>query len=411
VPGAAPLAEPGKTIALTTTVTNAGRNPALAVKTKLSAPQGWEVTPTSGTEADDVPSDEPFTTHWEVQVPEGAAVGAHTLGVTASYSWPAAGGERIETGSDAEVRVPQPPPGGTFYLSDADWLTATNGFGPVERDMSNGESRAGDGHTITIEGRTYAKGLGAHAPGEITYYLGGECSQFTTDVGLDDEKGSRGTVTFELWVDGEKVADSGAMTQSSPAQTLQADVSGASLLRLVVTDAGDGNDSDHADWAGAQLTCSLRPPPNGTSYLSDLSWQRADNGWGPVERDMSVGNQGARDGRTLSLGGRQYEKGLGAHAPSDIEYHLGGACSEVRADVGVDDESTSSASSITFEIWADGAKVAETGVLRATDAAQTLVADVSGATTLRLVVTDAGDGKNSDHADWADARVTCGGGA
>jgi hypothetical protein len=33
--------------------------------------------------------------------------------------------------------------------------------------------------------------------------------------------------------------------------------------------------------------------------------------------------------------------------------------------------------------------------------------DVTGARMLTLRVTDGGDGKNFDHADWADARVTC----
>jgi hypothetical protein len=36
-----------------------------------------------------------------------------------------------------------------------------------------------------------------------------------------------------------------------------------------------------------------------------------------------------------------------------------------------------------------------------------LEADVTGATTLRLVVTDYDGSKNSDHADRADARITC----
>jgi hypothetical protein len=34
---------------------------------------------------------------------------------------------------------------------------------------------------------------------------------------------------------------------------------------------------------------------------------------------------------------------------------------------------------------------------------------VTGVRVLTLRVTDGGDGKNFDHADWADARVSCGG--
>jgi len=34
-------------------------------------------------------------------------------------------------------------------------------------------------------------------------------------------------------------------------------------------------------------------------------------------------------------------------------------------------------------------------------------ADVTGVRVLTLRVTDGGDGRNRDHADWADARLTC----
>jgi hypothetical protein len=34
------------------------------------------------------------------------------------------------------------------------------------------------------------------------------------------------------------------------------DISGYTVLDLVVTDAADGNELDHADWADAQLHCT-----------------------------------------------------------------------------------------------------------------------------------------------------------
>ena len=40
-------------------------------------------------------------------------------------------------------------------------------------------------------------------------------------------------------------------------------------------------------------------------------------------------------------------------------------------------------------------------------ATKTIDVSVAGAQTLRLVVTDGGDGIASDHADWALARVEC----
>jgi len=145
-----------------------------------------------------------------------------------------------------------------------------------------------------------------------------------------------------------------------------------------------------------------------TGYLSDQQWIQAANGWGPVELDMSNGEQAARDGRPISIGGVRYGKGIGAHAPSEIVYFTAGRCTSLVADVGVDDESRASrVASVTFEIWADTTKVADSGVVTWQDAAKTLTADITGASFVRLVVTDAGDGKDYDHADWADARVTC----
>jgi beta-galactosidase len=34
------------------------------------------------------------------------------------------------------------------------------------------------------------------------------------------------------------------------------DVTGGALLELRVTDGGDGNGGDHADWAAARLACA-----------------------------------------------------------------------------------------------------------------------------------------------------------
>ena len=43
------------------------------------------------------------------------------------------------------------------------------------------------------------------------------------------------------------------------------------------------------------------------------------------------------------------------------------------------------------------------------DAAKPIDANIGNSDFVRLVVADGGDGTNSDHADWADAKVTCGG--
>ena len=51
------------------------------------------------------------------------------------------------------------------------------------------------------------------------------------------------------------------------------------------------------------------------SYLSDRAWTSATNGWGPVERDQSNGENGAEDGRVMSLDGQSYRKALACTRP------------------------------------------------------------------------------------------------
>ena len=84
----------------------------------------------------------------------------------------------IETGTLYRLRygTPPPPPATTTgYLSAQRWVSASNGYGPVELDRSNGENLAGDGNPLQIGGITYATGLGMHAPAEVRYALGTGC--------------------------------------------------------------------------------------------------------------------------------------------------------------------------------------------------------------------------------------------
>ncbi len=143
----------------------------------------------------------------------------------------------------------------TRYLSDLTWSSATNGWGPAERDRSNGDSGAADGTTITLEGATFQKGLGVHAASDIRFAVPSDCSRFRASIGVDDEVGSSGSVVFRVLLDGVTAQESGTMTGGSATLAVDLDVSGKSQLGLVVTTAGDGPDYDHADWADARLIC------------------------------------------------------------------------------------------------------------------------------------------------------------
>lgn len=151
---------------------------------------------------------------------------------------------------------------GDNAVSGKNWTQATNGFGPIELDRSNGEALAGDGRTLTMAGKTYTRGYGVHANSKMSFAIGGKCRSFTSDIGLDDEVGSKGSVVFQVFGDGVKLYDSGVMTGASATKSIKVDVAGRSTLTMVVTQGTDNNWFDHADWANPYLLgCEAAPLP------------------------------------------------------------------------------------------------------------------------------------------------------
>ena len=138
------------------------------------------------------------------------------------------------------------------YLSDLNWASGTIGFGSIQKDKSV------DGNPIKLNGVTYAKGIGTHAVSTLIYNLDGGYTNFSAKVGMNDEVDGAGcgSVAFDVYLDGSETPafSSGRMTDVSPTQLADLDVTGVSELKLVVTDGGDGNCGDHADWADARLT-------------------------------------------------------------------------------------------------------------------------------------------------------------
>ena len=243
----------GGTVTFKATLADYGKVPLEDVRVSASVPDGWTVTPTSATGTGAIVSGNSFATNWSLQVPAGTPTGRYPFSVRGDYTYDD-GTLPGSTQVSGTALVMAPPPSGTVALSDVAWVSAANGWGPAEKDMSNGETAAGDGHPITIRGQVYPKGLGVHAISDIVYYLGGACSSLTSDVGIDDETNGNGEVTFQIYADGTKVADSGAVTGTSPVQTLHADLSGVTWLRLYV-DPDGANTYDHSDWAGPVLSC------------------------------------------------------------------------------------------------------------------------------------------------------------
>jgi hypothetical protein len=284
---------------------------------------------------------------------------------------------------------------------------------------------------LRVAGTTYASGVGFHSNGSVTWEnTRPTCTRVEMGIGFDDSVAyeSRAEHTATLEIDGKVVqtrtlrrdGSSGVQWFSAPLEY------GPHTIKVSATSTGE-NYEGHVDVVSPELRCKYQSPrtemPDTPNYratglkpqaVSGMRFIESANGWGPVEVNSSLGEAAARDGRPMSIGGRTgWSSGIGVApgqgAPSRVTVATGGSCSQFTAWVGVDDE-VDWHGSVDFQVWVDGkpAPVVTSGVLTGSDGARFIWADVSGAQTVSLVVTDGGRDSNAwDHADWAEPTLYC----
>jgi hypothetical protein len=242
--------EPGRPAEVSVTFTNTADGAATGLRIELETPPGLTVEPLDAPAGTSIAEGASASARFRVTA---AARDHGPVELLARATWRSLGRSRSAE-TPADTAIAPPPPAGSPYLSELDWLQATNGYGPVIRDTNY------VGSPLTVEGRSFARGLWTNAPAAIDYYLGGRCTRLQAAVGVDDYiaawGATRGSVTFEVWVDGERRFATGTMIGTTPAVDVDVDVTGAQAVRIVSTDAGDGKSYDHADWGDARLTCA-----------------------------------------------------------------------------------------------------------------------------------------------------------
>ena len=142
----------------------------------------------------------------------------------------------------------QDAPANTVWLDTLDLSNVTQDYGTPHA------LKTVDGNPLTLGGKVYAHGLGTHAVSRLVINLQGGAAKFEALAGLDDEKKGHGSVQFQVYVDGSKKLETPTLHGGDAPVPVSVDLTGAKKMTLVVTDGGDGNDSDHADWADARLT-------------------------------------------------------------------------------------------------------------------------------------------------------------
>ena len=137
-----------------------------------------------------------------------------------------------------------------------------------------------------------------------------------------------------------------------------------------------------------------------TVELASLDLSSMSAGDGKVTVDANV------YGEPITVGGERFAKGVGTHAASRYELEVtGGECLSFSAKVGLDNSYPAArAGTVQFRVRADGRPVATSPVLCFGDKAVELKADLKGAKTVGLEVSDTGDGVANDIAAWIDAK-------
>ena len=198
-----------------------------------------------------------------------------------------------------------------------------------------------EGGQLSINGQTYDNGFAVHANSILLFNLPKEATGFTAFAGIDNtgtDQGSKSSVEFmvfdsdqtireektDQWnggnvtvkVDpGKQAACSGFISRKSHPEgvQLEADITGAEKLYLVVTNGGDGLDYDHANWVNPVLVNA-----EGEEYsLTILNMdENPVNGWKAPQVNKN------NDGGPLKINGVSYDKGFGVNAPSVLTFTL-----------------------------------------------------------------------------------------
>jgi alpha-galactosidase len=152
--------------------------------------------------------------------------------------------------------------------------------------------------------------------------------------------------------------------------------------------------------ATAILLASCSVKETDTLRLSALDLSGVRQGWGKAQADKSV------TGKDMSIAGKKYEFGVGTHANSTIRLQINRKTVRFQAEAGVDDQALNTPGSVVFKISGDGKTLWESPAIKAGEPAVPVDLEIRRVKELELTVTDAGNGIDYDHANWAMARFT-----
>jgi hypothetical protein len=187
------------------------------------------------------------------------------------------GGKRVCLDSEAVFcKLGEAPPAPDVPLSEAKLLRAVgpgHTYGsqvriapfasPAQQDKSN------EGKPLVLRGVTYAKGYGVHAPNQLMFALDPKYKRFVALAGVDEHVlatslGSNvamhPSVVFKVFIDGREAATSPVMRIAYEPWRFDVKIPpGSRIITLSVTDAGNGNQADLANWVDCGFVTGEKP--------------------------------------------------------------------------------------------------------------------------------------------------------
>ncbi len=115
------------------------------------------------------------------------------------------------------------------------------------------KDRAQGGGSMTMRGRTFAKGLGVHAMSKLKYSLRKGYSKLVATLGVDDSAGDLASVEFKIYADGKLLYESGVVRRSTQPIEINLDVLNVGELTLEVTAADNADIQDRANWGNIKV--------------------------------------------------------------------------------------------------------------------------------------------------------------
>jgi len=151
--------------------------------------------------------------------------------------------------------------------------------------------------------------------------------------------------------------------------------------------------------AAACLSCSAF---SDTAWLSSLDLSLVETG-GHYRPQIDK----SRGGTPLSLGGRVFAKGVGMEARSQMMVRLGGGAKRFTATVGIDDGvSAGTAALVEFRVMGDHRRILwSSGPMVPGQPPKMVDVDLTGVSFMTLLAADHGEWRESNWANWADARI------